>query len=925
MTNSLSSLLCLMGITLAAHAQLPQAKLTSIFPPGGKAGAEIELTVAGADLDELGQMVFSHTGITSKSKPGANGLPEANKFLVSIAASVPPGIYEARVTGRFGISNPRGFAVGTLLETNEPTTNNSFANAVELALNSTVNGRSDANSADFFRFTAKKGQRVIIECLARELDSRMSPSLVLYAEGAREVERNRRGGLLDFTAPADGQFVLKVHDFVFGGGEQHPYRLTVSTGPRVDYILPPSGLPGTKGRFTLFGRNLPGGTPAPNVKAEGKALEQLSVDIEIPGDALARQRLATSGLVTAPSAVVDGFDYRLVTAQGTANPVLITFATAPVIAEQEPNSTGEQAQKISPPCEITGQFYPAGDQDVFTFEAKKGDAYSLDVFSQRLGLPTNPFLLVQRVTKNEKGEEQLTDVLELDDVDTNLGGPEFNTATRDPAGRFEASQDGTYRITVRDLFNRSESIARHVYRLSIRKESPDFRLVALATALPGKKDAKDLGLGTPILRRGETLPIRVIAFRRDGFTGDIALSLEGLPPGVTCASTKIESGKTIANVLLSASAEAPNFVGPVKVIGKAKVGDTELLREARGGSVMWNVTDPALEAVSSRMTKTYFLAVCGSEAAPVTVGPVEKNVFETSVAGKLKIPLNVTRRYDFTANLSLKATGVTVLDPMKELAVDAKATNVVLELDLTAQKLPVGEHTFYLTTLTQGKYRNNPEGAKAADDAAKAMDKTITDLKAAEKSANEKLATAKSAAEKTPTDAALVAAKAAAEKAAAEATAKVREAEAKKTMLASKATEAAKVAQPKDVSVTVYSQPITVKVAAAPITLAAPAPAGLSQGTKLEIPVSITRLFGYADSVDLTITLPSGVKGISAAKVTIAKDQKEAKLILEAAADATPGEHKVTVQAALKLNGTDLKVEQPVALKLAAVEKPKAK
>ena len=922
----LCALLGLVSLALPVQAQLPQARLTSIFPNGGRQGADVELTVVGTDLDELGQVAFSHAGITSKPKLGANGQPEANKVLVHIAASVPPGVYEARVTGRFGISNPRGFAVGTLPEINKPSTNNSFANALELALNSTVNGQTVVSAPDYYKFTAKKGQRIVVECLARELDSRMAPVLILYDATGRESERNRRSGLLDFTAPADGQFVLKLHDVVFGGGEQFPYRLTVGTAPRIDYVFPPAGVPGTRGKFTLFGRNLPGGTPAPEVKVGGKPLEQLTVDIDIPGDALVRQRLATSQVVAAPAAAVDGFEYRLTSPQGISNPVLITFATAPVVAEVEPNNTGEKAQKISPPCEVAGQFYPAGDQDVFTFEAKKGDAYALEVFSQRLGLPTNPFLLVQRVTKNEKGEEQLADVLELDDVDTNIGGPEFNTATRDPAGRFEASQDGTYRITVKDLFNRAEASPSHVYRLSIRKESPDFRLVALATALPGKKDAKDLGLGTPILRRGETLPIRVIAFRRDGFTGDIALSIEGLPAGVTCASTKIESGKTLAVVLLSAAENAANFIGPVTVIGKAKLGDTELLREARGGSLMWSVADPTLEAVASRMTRNYFLAVCGSEAAPVTVEPETKASFETCVAGKLKIPLKVTRRGDFTAILSLKATGVAVLDPMKELAVDAKATNVVLELDLTAQKLPAGEHTFYLTTLTQGKYRNNPEGAKAADEAAKAMDKTITELKAAEKAAAEKLAAAKAAAEKTPTGQALVAAKTAAEKVAAEAAAKVKEAEAKKTTLANKATEAAKVATPKDVSVTVYSQPITVKVAPAPITLGAPAPAGtLNQGAKLEIPVSITRLFSYADPVDLTLVLPAGVKGITAAKVTIAKDQKDAKLVIEASADATPGEHKLTVQATLKLNGQDLKVEQPVALKLAAVEKPKAK
>src|SRR2546430_4165899 len=52
-----------------------------------------------------------------------------------------------------------------------------------------------------------------------------------------------------------------------------------------------------------------------------------------------------------------------------------------------------QAQSISPPCEYVGQFYPARDEDWVSFEAKKGEVFWVEVFSQRLGLPSNPFVL----------------------------------------------------------------------------------------------------------------------------------------------------------------------------------------------------------------------------------------------------------------------------------------------------------------------------------------------------------------------------------------------------------------------------------------------------------------------------------------------------------------------------------------------------
>ena len=52
-----------------SFAQLPQARLYSIFPCGGKAGSTIELTLANsADLDEADRLLFSHPGIIATAK-----------------------------------------------------------------------------------------------------------------------------------------------------------------------------------------------------------------------------------------------------------------------------------------------------------------------------------------------------------------------------------------------------------------------------------------------------------------------------------------------------------------------------------------------------------------------------------------------------------------------------------------------------------------------------------------------------------------------------------------------------------------------------------------------------------------------------------------------------------------------------------------
>ena len=450
----------------AAFAQLPLARLHTVFPPGGRAGSTVEVAVAGVDLDDATRLHFSHAGITSAPAK------DANKFTVTLGADVPSGFYDARFVGRYGVSNPRAFVVGDLPETIESSGNNSPETAAVLTPVTTVNGRAPANAVDWFKLTAKKGRRIFFDCAAKSIDSRMDAVLTLCDANGRELERNRRGGVLDFTAPADGEYLLKVHDFTYRGGEEFFYRLTISAAPRIDFVFPPAGLAGTKGRFTSYGRNLPKSAPAKDLTIDGKPLEELELEIELP-----RQS-------TAPDAMVESMDYRLASPDGVSNPVWIGLATAPVVTEQEPNNKPDAAQNISPPCEVAGQFYPANDVDWFTFDAKKGDAFWVEVFSQRLGLPTSPFVVIQRVTKSDKGEELSADVQEIYESDANVGGAEFNTRSRDPVARFEAKDDGAYRVQVRDLFNRSAGSPRHVYRLSLRKETADFRLVGLRTRLP---------------------------------------------------------------------------------------------------------------------------------------------------------------------------------------------------------------------------------------------------------------------------------------------------------------------------------------------------------------------------------------------------------------------------------------------------------
>src|SRR5437773_1244768 len=86
------------------RAELPLARLQTIFPPGAMAGSTVEVAVSGTDLDDPAGLRLSNTNIIGTPKPG-----DATRFVVTVGTNAAPGIYDARFVGRFGISNPRAF------------------------------------------------------------------------------------------------------------------------------------------------------------------------------------------------------------------------------------------------------------------------------------------------------------------------------------------------------------------------------------------------------------------------------------------------------------------------------------------------------------------------------------------------------------------------------------------------------------------------------------------------------------------------------------------------------------------------------------------------------------------------------------------------------------------------------------------------
>ncbi|WP_395730087.1 PPC domain-containing protein [Prosthecobacter sp.] len=677
---------------LAQQVTLPLPRLLTVMPMGGQAGTTVEVTITGENTENISELMFSTPKITAKPVAGAE-----KKFTVTIAPDVPVGVYDARVMSRLGVSSARAFSVNKLPEVIRTKANNSVETAMVLPLGSICNATMTKRSVDFYAFQGVKGKRVAVDCAATGIDSRLTPVLILADAKGGDLKVNRTGGVIDFTPPADGTYLIKVSDLTYQGGERLFYRLALQEAP--------------------------GTGPAPRQP----------------------QTQTVSAMSWPPAGLA---------------------ATAKA-HETEPNNKPAEAQKITLPCDIAGSFFPAADVDTFEFTAKKGETWWVEVASERLGLNTDPFVLVQQV-KAIGGKETLTDVAELYDIAppmkvTSNGysydGPPYDAGSPDVNGKFVVKEDGTYRLQVRDLFGGTRSDANNVYRLIVRQATPDFSLAAWAVHMT-LRNGDRAALSKPMaLRAGESRAFEVAVQRRDGFDGEIEIGMENLPPGVSAAGLKIAKGKPYGHLILTASSDAKHGFSLAKIVGKATVNGAVVTRPVRVASMEWPVKDAKGEIPAPRLMADVPVSVSDSEQAPLTIATAENKVFEAKVGETLKIPLKLTWRNEFNGtSIKVKAYGEG-FSAIKEFDIPLKAATFEAVLDLAALKIAPGDYTFAFQSLGICKYRYNPAAVPLAEAeqkkaeqlaaavAAEAKKLAATDAEAAKKAAEkQKLAEAAMAA-----------------------------------------------------------------------------------------------------------------------------------------------------------------------------------
>jgi len=570
--------------------QDPTPRIGYIYPAGGKVGSTFEATVGGQFLSKITGARFTDGGITaevlSNYKPNKryqdskaqdnDQISELARMKIRIDPDAVPGERELRLLSTNRISNRLWFFVSELDEFLEKEPNHSREKATAVDhLPAVLGGQIMPGDQDCFRFSLRKGQKIVIQCPARRIMPFLADAvpgwfqscLALYDASGKEVAFS--GGfrfdpdpLILYSVPESGEYVLEVKDSLFRGREDFVYRITVGELPFVTDLFPLGGRQGAKVELSLQGINL----PSPKVDflpdAEiGRNAWFLPSPRRFPGN-----RLPYS---------VDGL---------------------PEVYSSRSNLASNAAQFLTQPVIVNGRIERDGEFRWFRFVGTNRERIVLEVKARRLGSSLDAVLALL----DERGNL----IAENDDAPDPAEG--FLTHLADPYLSVTLPRAGTYFVKLSDT--EGNGGADHAYRLRLGPPQPDFdlRLMPANLTLPVAGSAA----------------VTVTAIRRDGFSGDIRIEATNLPGGFTMSEALIPGNQATTRFTLTAPTNAEKSLFSPGFFGTARLGSNALTRPAL----------PAEELMQAfaylHLVPTRELLIAAGEEAPFALGLAWSNDVE---------------------------------------------------------------------------------------------------------------------------------------------------------------------------------------------------------------------------------------------------------------------------------------------------------
>ncbi|MEO6809177.1 MAG: hypothetical protein ABI353_08690, partial [Isosphaeraceae bacterium] len=384
------------------------------------------------------------------------------------------------------------------------------------------------NDVDFFKFTGKKGQRIVVDAQCARIGSGVDPMIRLttasrgFVASADDTAGLLTDARLTAVLPEDTDYVVEISDSRYQGGGRPVYRLVIGPLPVADEVYPLGGRRGETVGFELRGGTL-------------TELRTASATLNAP--------LGTEEYRLQVSGAALGFD-----------PALELELTRPIevsdlLELREPADPNAPPVKADAPVAFNGRIDPVGDEDRLIVTVTPGQAYHIQVSAADLGSALDGTL---QVLKGD-GAQLAT----ADDTTTAPASKKAQqkkaagTISPDPSLSFTPPAGVTeITLVLRDLENRGGP--GFPYRLTVEPATPSFNVA--------------LNDGQVSIPKGGTATLGLTVTRL-GYNGPITLSVLEPPPGLTVRPGLIPDGQTVGALSISASADATFGPLDLKVIG----------------------------------------------------------------------------------------------------------------------------------------------------------------------------------------------------------------------------------------------------------------------------------------------------------------------------------------------------------------------
>jgi hypothetical protein len=605
-------------------------------------------------------VIISGTGVRGEAVPLETEKPEdkdrndvANskcKLKITCDPDALPGIRDFRVWTPHGVST-----VGQLVIAREPLVsevleNDTVDKAQSVPLPATICGtiekgedldfykiRIDQPGAWTFHMTSQRLQNRL-----HDMQTRVDPMITLRNISGSTIASsdNSFAGdpLMHVQIDTAGEYLLEVRDVRYQGNADWTYAVECSARP-----------------FGLVAK--------PLAVAQG-----ITGNLQVVGLGLGADAMATYGPIASANSRIEQIAPVIASVPLNALQVLVSadpIANEPSGAPSAEATQGAEAvpMQVAIPSVVCGNIDAPEQADRFRFEAKAQQRLSFEVFARRLGSQLDAKLRILNSEGNALSEAD----------DSTFDRVLSSDATLE---NWTAPADGMFTVEIRDLHGRGGS--NYPYALQIKPSEPYFLLEADTDKTP--------------LAAGSASVIYVKAQRRNGFTGEIQLGVEGLPPGVRAECGRILAGKPDGAIWLTAAADAPMGMSNIKITGTAE----HALAEGQ---------KTGLKATASFLQEVYMPGGgrghypvdhhTVSVGKPMDIRSIKLSAsqIELKPGGSQRIDIQIERAADYKGNVTLDA----MLQHLEQPYGNPLPTGVVVDIGASKTLLTAGESAGYIT------------------------------------------------------------------------------------------------------------------------------------------------------------------------------------------------------------------------------------